>query len=111
MNLHSIRVKSTVPMVLLAFTLVVVVAMFSYLSAMQKSALDAQAVKFNLDFVRDLQNTNAAGELLTLELRRSGAVRTLTVGAAVYALTPVSGTAVLTTAAGRRLWRCSMPSN
>jgi peptide/nickel transport system substrate-binding protein len=28
------------------------------------SALDAQAVKFNLDFVRDLKNTNAAGELL-----------------------------------------------
>jgi len=46
MNLHSIRVKSTVPMVLLAFTLVVVVAMFSYLSAMQKSALDAQANNF-----------------------------------------------------------------
>ena len=46
MNLHSIRVKSTVPMVMLAFTLVVVVAMFSYLSAMQKSALDAQANNF-----------------------------------------------------------------
>lgn len=46
MNLHSIRVKSTVPMVMLAFTLVVVVAMFSYLSAMQKRALDAQANNF-----------------------------------------------------------------
>jgi len=48
-------------------------------------------------------SADAVGELLTLELRRNGAVRTLTVGAAVYALTPVSGTAVLTTAAGRRL--------
>ena len=46
MNLHSIRVKSTVPMVLLGFTLVIVVSMFSYLSAMQKSALDAQANNF-----------------------------------------------------------------
>lgn len=46
MNLHSIRVKSTLPMVMLAFTLVVVVAMFSYLSAMQKRALDAQANNF-----------------------------------------------------------------
>lgn len=46
MNLHSIRVKSTIPMALLAFTLVLVIAMFSYLSAMQKSALDAQANNF-----------------------------------------------------------------
>lgn len=46
MNLHSIRVKSTVPMVLLGFTLVIVVSMFTYLSAMQKSALDAQANNF-----------------------------------------------------------------
>ena len=45
----------------------------------------------------------AEGEPMTLVLRRNGVPRTVTVIAAVYTLTPVSGTAVLTTAAGRRL--------
>ena len=40
---------------------------------------------------------------MTLALRRNGVPRTVTVVAAVYTLTPVNGTAVLTTAAGRRL--------
>ena len=46
MNFHSIRVKSTIPMLMLGLTLLVVVSMFSYLSAMQRSALDAQADNF-----------------------------------------------------------------
>ena len=37
----------------------------------------------------------AASDRLTLELRRGGAQRTVTIGAAVFTLTPVSGTAVL----------------
>jgi len=45
----------------------------------------------------------AEGEVMTLALRRNGVQRTLTVKAAIYTLTPVSGTAVQTTAAGRRL--------
>jgi C-terminal processing protease CtpA/Prc len=46
---------------------------------------------------------DVVGEQMTLELRRNGVPRTVTVSAAVYTLTPVSGTAVLTTVAGRRL--------
>lgn len=46
MNFHSIRVKSTIPMLMLGVTLLVVVSMFTYLSAMQRSALDAQADNF-----------------------------------------------------------------
>ncbi|OBP16033.1 chemotaxis protein [Rheinheimera sp. SA_1] len=46
MNFHSIRVKSTIPMLMLGVTLLIVVSMFSYLSAMQRSALDAQADNF-----------------------------------------------------------------
>jgi len=46
MNIHSIRVKSTIPMLMLGVTLLIVVSMFSYLSAMQRSALDAQADNF-----------------------------------------------------------------
>ena len=46
---------------------------------------------------------DAAGEQLTLVLRRGGVQRTVIVAAAVFTLTPVSGTAVLSTAAGRKL--------
>ncbi|EGM77142.1 methyl-accepting chemotaxis protein [Rheinheimera sp. A13L] len=46
MNLHSIRVKSTLPMLILALTLLIVVSMFSYLSGLQKSALAVQADNF-----------------------------------------------------------------
>jgi methyl-accepting chemotaxis protein len=46
MNFHSIRVKSTIPMLMLGVTLLIVVSMFSYLSSMQRSALDAQADNF-----------------------------------------------------------------
>jgi methyl-accepting chemotaxis protein len=46
MNLHSIRVKSSIPMLLLGCTLLIVIAMFSYLSSLQKAALDAQANHF-----------------------------------------------------------------
>ncbi len=46
MNFHSIRVKSTIPMLMLGATLLIVISMFSYLSAMQRSALDAQADNF-----------------------------------------------------------------
>lgn len=46
MNFHSIRVKSTIPMLMLGVTLLIVVSMFSYLSAMQRKALDAQADNF-----------------------------------------------------------------
>jgi hypothetical protein len=45
----------------------------------------------------------AVGEPLTLELRRGGVQRTVLLDSAVFTLTPVSGTAVLTTAAGRKL--------
>ncbi|WP_337842612.1 methyl-accepting chemotaxis protein [Rheinheimera sp.] len=46
MNLHSIRVKSSLPMLILALTLIVVVSLFSYLSSMQSRALDLQAENF-----------------------------------------------------------------
>lgn len=46
MNFHSIRVKSTIPMVLLVLTLLVVIAMFTYLASMQRTALDAQTNNF-----------------------------------------------------------------
>jgi len=45
----------------------------------------------------------AVGDPLVLVLRRGSVQRTVVLGAAVFTLTPVSGTAVLTTAAGRRL--------
>ena len=44
-----------------------------------------------------------AGETLSLTLRRSGVDRTVTLRAAIFNLTPVSGTTVVTTAGGRRL--------
>jgi len=44
-----------------------------------------------------------AGDILNLTLRRNGVERTLTVSAAIFNLTPVTGTTVTTTAAGRRL--------
>lgn len=43
------------------------------------------------------------GENLTLLLRRNGLERTVTMTAAVFNLTPVSGTSVVTTASGRRM--------
>jgi methyl-accepting chemotaxis protein len=54
MDLHSIRVKSSLPMLIQAFTFFVVVSlfrcfvvsMFSYLSGLQKSALAVQADNF-----------------------------------------------------------------
>ena len=46
---------------------------------------------------------DSVGETLTLDLRRGGVQRTVSLSAAVFTLTPVGGTAVLTTAAGRRL--------
>jgi hypothetical protein len=46
---------------------------------------------------------DAVGDQLTLELLSGTVRRTVVVSAAVFTLTPVSGTAVLTTAAGRRL--------
>jgi len=46
MNFHSIRVKSSIPMLLLGFTLLFVIVMFSYLSSLQKTALDEQADHF-----------------------------------------------------------------
>ncbi|MDZ7590656.1 MAG: S41 family peptidase [Rubrivivax sp.] len=46
---------------------------------------------------------DAVGEPLTLELRRGSVRRTVVVHATVFTLTPVSGAAVLTTAAGRKL--------
>lgn len=45
----------------------------------------------------------AVGDRLTLRLRGAGAERTVVVTAAVHALTPLGGTAVLGTAGGRRL--------
>ena len=45
----------------------------------------------------------ATGERLTLELRRGGVASTVTITAAVFALTPVSGTAVLDAGPGRRI--------
>ena len=44
-----------------------------------------------------------AGDILSLTLRRNGVDRTLNVSAAIFNLTPVTGTTVLTTAGGRRL--------
>jgi carboxyl-terminal processing protease len=46
---------------------------------------------------------NAAGDTLSLVLQRNGAQRTLSLTAAVFALTPVRNAAVLTTSAGRKL--------
>jgi methyl-accepting chemotaxis protein len=46
MNLHSIRVKSSLPMLILALTLLIVISMFSYLSGLQKNALAVQADNF-----------------------------------------------------------------
>ena len=43
------------------------------------------------------------GTTLTLQLRRQGADRTVTLSAAVFALSPVAGANVVTTAGGRRL--------
>ncbi|HSQ72250.1 MAG TPA: S41 family peptidase [Rubrivivax sp.] len=45
----------------------------------------------------------AVGQVLTLEFRRDSVQRTVIVSAAVFTLTPVSGTSVLTTVAGRKL--------
>lgn len=45
----------------------------------------------------------AAGERLTLQLRRGGQVRTVTLTAAVFALTPVDDARVYVTQGGRRL--------
>ena len=44
-----------------------------------------------------------AGDTLTLSLRRNGLDRTVTLSAAIFNLTPVTGTTVITTAGGRRL--------
>ena len=44
-----------------------------------------------------------AGETLSLALRRNGVDRTVVLSAAVFNLTPVTGTQVVTTAGGRRL--------
>ena len=44
-----------------------------------------------------------AGDILSLTLRRNGVDRTLNVSAAIFNLTPVTGTTVTTTAGGRRL--------
>ena len=44
-----------------------------------------------------------AGDTLTLSLRRNGLDRTVTLSAAIFTLTPVTGTTVITTAGGRRL--------
>lgn len=46
MNWQSIRVKSSIPVAMLAFSLLVVMLMFSRLSTMQQQALDVQAEKF-----------------------------------------------------------------
>jgi hypothetical protein len=47
--------------------------------------------------------TDRAGQTLTLALRRGGVDRTVIVGAAVFALTPVTGATVLDAARGRKL--------
>jgi carboxyl-terminal processing protease len=46
---------------------------------------------------------NAAGDVLTLEITRGNAERTVVVTAAVFALTPVRNATVLTTQGGRKL--------
>jgi carboxyl-terminal processing protease len=46
---------------------------------------------------------NAAGETLSLVLQRNGVQRTVSLTAAVFALTPVRNAAVLTTSGGRKL--------
>lgn len=46
---------------------------------------------------------NAAGDTLTLVLRRNGVDRTVNLTAAVFNLTPVQGTRVFTSTAGRRI--------
>lgn len=75
MNLHSIRVKSSLPMLILALTLLIVVSMFSYLSGLQKSALEVQADHFLkaisvvLNADRDLYQAKLA---TTLHLNKQG---------------------------------------
>lgn len=75
MNLHSIRVKSSLPMLILALTLLTVVSMFSYLSGLQKSALEVQADHFLkaisvvLNADRDLYQAKLAA---TLHLNKQG---------------------------------------
>jgi carboxyl-terminal processing protease len=46
---------------------------------------------------------NAAGDILSLVLQRNGVQRSLSITAAVFALTPVRNATVLTTSAGRKL--------
>lgn len=75
MNLHSIRVKSSLPMLILALTLVIVVTMFSYLSGLQKKALAVQADNFLqaisvvLNADRDLYQAKLAS---TMHLSKQG---------------------------------------
>lgn len=75
MNLHSIRVKSTLPMLILALTLLIVVSMFSYLSGLQKNALAVQADNFLqaisvvLNADRDLYQAKLAS---TMHLTKQG---------------------------------------
>lgn len=46
MNFSSIRVKSSIPTALMAMTVVVVIALFSYLNVLQQSALKIEAENF-----------------------------------------------------------------
>ncbi|MEO5733033.1 MAG: S41 family peptidase [Rubrivivax sp.] len=48
-------------------------------------------------------SANEVGETLSLQLRRDGIERTVVLRSAVFALTPVSGTAVFRTAGGRQM--------
>jgi carboxyl-terminal processing protease len=48
-------------------------------------------------------SANAAGDVLTLVLKRGGVESTVSITAAVFALTPVRNATVLTTAGGRKL--------
>lgn len=68
------------------------------LSVNGRSAADMVAAD---DF--SVLTANAAGDAITLRLKRNGVERTVVVTAGVFALTPVSGTTVITSPQGRKL--------
>jgi carboxyl-terminal processing protease len=68
------------------------------LSVNGRSAADMVAAD---DF--SVLTANAAGDAITLRLRRNGVERTVVVTAAVFNLTPVSGTTVITSPQGRKV--------
>lgn len=70
MNFNSIRVKSSIPTLLMAITVLVVIALFSYLNSLQRHALSIEdenflpAVSTVLNADRDLYQAKLALAIL-----------------------------------------------